>query len=257
MLRGVTTAVILMLAVPAFAKEPSKYPVSAIPEALTAKAKVVIREDETVFKILSRDHATANFHFVVTIMNSNGKDYAESQVFYDKMMKVRDLKATVYDATGNVIKKLKSSEIADRSAFDGFSLYSDNRVKSFDLSQSVYPYTVDIEYEKDYSFLFFIDGSTVAGEENVSVQRFAYELIYPVDLKPRYKTYNIEGQPAVTSKGTGIESMRWTIENVTPFVIEPIASSEDYIKRIVAAPSMFEMEGYAGSMSNWQDLGRW
>jgi hypothetical protein len=254
---GLTTAVAVMLMLSVYAKD-IKYPVSAIPEELKKNANVVIRDDQTIFRILSQNQATVHIHYAVTIMNSNGKDYAEMDVVYfDKLMKIKDLKATAYDANGDLIKKLKSSEIMDRAESDGFSLYSDNRVKSFDLSQSAYPYTVEVEYDKEYSFLFFIDGSAVANEEKVSVQNFVYELIYPTNLKPRYKTYNIDTKPAVVSPSPGVESMRWTINNVTPFVIEPMASSANYVKRIAAAPGNFEMEGYAGSMSNWQDLGRW
>ena len=256
MTRGLTTAVAVMLILSTYAKD-IKYPVSAIPESLKTNVKAVVRDDETVFRILSRKNATVHFHYAVTILNPNGKDYAERAIFYDKMMKVRDLKAFVYDGNGEVIKKLKASEIADQSASDGFSLFSDNRMKIFDLSQSSYPYTVEVEYDMDYSFLFFIDGSDVATEENVSVQHFLYELIYPTNLKPRFKAYNIDEKPTVTSPGAGLESTKWTLQNVQPFVVEPLASRSNYIQRIIAAPTDFEMEGYQGNMSNWEDLGRW
>ncbi|MEI9919360.1 MAG: DUF3857 domain-containing transglutaminase family protein [Bacteroidota bacterium] len=260
MLRVLTTAVAVMLLISAFArdhKDEIKYPVSQIPEALKAKAKAVVREDETIFRINSRKSATVHIHYAVTILNDNGRDYAERTVFYDKMMKVRDLKAFAYNAAGEQVKKLKDKEIIDHAAFDGFSLFSDNRVKYFDLTQPSYPYTVEVEYDMDYSFLFFIDGSNVASEENIAVQNFTYELIYPLDLKPRYKSYNITEQPKVTTPSSGIESTKWTLANVPPFVKEPMASSSSYIQRIIAAPNDFEMEGYQGSMSNWEDLGRW
>ena len=254
---ALTTTVAVMLMFSSHAKDASKYPVSGIPESLKKGAKVVVREDETIFKILSRKSATVHIHYVVTILNPNGKDYAEKFLSYDKMRKIRDLKAIAYDANGEVIKKLKTSDFIDQAAFDGFSLYSDSRIKGFNLSQSTFPYTVEVEYDVDYSMLFFIDGSEVASEENVSVQHFTYELIYPTDLKPRIKTYNIDVSPAVSTPTSGIESTRWTLKDQAPLVIEPMAARSKFIKRIQAAPSDFEMEGYVGNMSNWKDLGQW
>ncbi len=234
-----------------------KYPVSAIPEALKKNVNVVVREDETIFKILSRKSATVHVHYVATIMNPNGKDYAERAIYYDKLSKVSGLKAVVYDANGEAIKKLKASEIRDRTAFDGVTLFSDNRVKEIDLTQSGYPYTIDVEYDVDYNFLLFIDGSVVANEEHVSVQRFVYQLIYPTELKPRYQAQNISQKPLIETPGAGLESMKWTLTDVAPITIEPLSPRTKQIQQIVAAPSTFEMEGYTGSMANWNDLGVW
>jgi len=252
-----TTAVFLLLAIPSYSKESSKYPVSAIPESLKPNAKAIYRDDETVFRILSKKSATLHIHYAVTILNSHARDYAEGTIFYDKSTKLRDLKVFVYDANGSVIKKLKSSDIIDQAAFDGSSLYSDNRVKYFDVTQSTHPYTVEVEYDLDYNFLYSITGSNLTTDENVSVQHFSYELIYPPNLKPRYKTYNIDDKPVSSSPSTGVESLKWTIENVKPFTREPMSLRSAYARRISAAPNEFEWDGYQGNMSSWQDLGQW
>jgi hypothetical protein len=260
MKRVLTTAVALMLMISSYAgdlKDETKYPVNQIPEVLKKNAKAVMREDEVIFKILSQKAATAHIHYAITILNSNGADFASSQISYDKMRKISDLRAAAYGADGKLIKKLKSSEFIDQAAFDGSSLFSDSRLKSFDLSQSSFPYTVEVEYDIDYSMLFTIDGGYVTSQENVSVQHFVYELIYPTDLKPRVKTHNIEVKPVVSTPSAGIESMRWTLENVMPLVIEPMASPTDFIPRIIAAPSNFEVQGYAGDLSTWEGYGKW
>lgn len=144
MKRGFLTICLVVLVLATYAKD-IKYPVSAIPEALKKNVNVVVREDETIFKILSRKSSTVHFHFAATIFNGNAQDLASHEVYYDKKTKVRDLKAYVYNSEGELIKKLKASEIMDRSAFDGFSLFTDNRMKMFDLSQGSYPYTVEFE----------------------------------------------------------------------------------------------------------------
>src|SRR6185369_15595140 len=127
-----------------------KYPVSAIPADLKTNVNVVIREDHMKFTIISKNSARHYVHYVVTILNEKGNGYAKHQIGYDKLIKVTDISGTVYDASGNQIKKLKNKEVFDRASIDGSTLFSDNRVKTLDLSQASYPYTVEFEYELEY-----------------------------------------------------------------------------------------------------------
>ena len=245
-----------LLAIPLSAKENPKYPVSDIPEELKANVNVVIREDHMKFKIHERNRATHYVHFVVTIFNEKGNYYASTDVSYDKLTKVLDLNATVYDAQGNPIKKLKNKEIYDHSSFDGFTLFSDDRLKSIDLSQSIYPYTVEFEYELEYKFLYYIP-SPWWGGENVSYQNASYELTYPPALVPRYKLYNIEAAPKKNS-GSGFETLTWTFENIKPMKFESFGPPRaELIPHIIAAPSEFEFEGYVGKMDSWLNYGKW
>lgn len=256
MKRAVFVVYFTFIVLTAYTKD-IKYPVSSIPEALKKNVNVVVREDETIFRIVSKKSSTVHFHFAATIFNSNAQSYAEKAIFYDKKTKVRDLKAFVYNSSGELIKKLKSSEILDRSAFDGFSLFTDNRYKYFDLSQGSFPYTIEFEYELDYDFLYVIDGSTAVGDEKVSVENFTYQLIYPLDLKPRFKTSNISDKPVVTKVSDNIESTAWKLTNIAPIQMEPMAPASNFVMSIKAAPAAFEYDGYSGNMSNWEEIGKW
>ncbi|MFM7854421.1 MAG: DUF3857 domain-containing protein, partial [Flammeovirgaceae bacterium] len=162
------------------AKDESKYPVSQIPEELKKEMYAVVRESHERFEILSVNQSRHYIHKVITIFNDKAKRYAQEYIGYDKMDKVNFINARVYDADGNVIKKLKNSEIADRSAFDGFSLFSDNRLKEIDLAQGQYPYTVDIEYEVEKKFLYSIPSFELYFDDEVSQQLTAFEISYRV-----------------------------------------------------------------------------
>jgi hypothetical protein len=233
-----------------------KYPVAAIPEELKKDVNVVIREDHMTFKIHSQSKATLTVVLVATIMNANGEDHASISVGYDKLSKITNFKAAAYDAQGNLIKRLKSSEIYDRSDFDG--LYSDNRSKSADVSQTSYPYTVEFEYEKEFRFLFFIPGSFFISDEKISVQQASYSLIYPPALKPRYKTLNVSVKPVEENMSEGFQKTSWRIENLKPIKFEPMGPSPgSLVPQVMAAPSKFEFDGYMGSMDTWQDFGKW
>jgi transglutaminase-like putative cysteine protease len=233
-----------------------KYPVSAIPDELKANANVVIREDHMKFKILEKNRATHYVHYVVTIFNEKGKDYATHDVWYDRLTKIRDMNGAVYDAAGNVIKKLKNREIYDHASYDGFTLFSHDRIKSLDLTQSIYPYTVEFEYEIEYKFLYYIPSSWWGGE-STSYQHASYELSYPISLTPRYKVFNIEATPRKLNE-SGFETLTWTFENIKPLILEALGPQRsEIVPHIIAAPSEFEFEGYGGQMDSWQHFGQW
>ncbi|HMI64452.1 MAG TPA: DUF3857 domain-containing transglutaminase family protein [Cyclobacteriaceae bacterium] len=238
-----------------------KYPVSAIPEELKADMNAVIREEQLVFKILSKSKAAEYVHKVITIFNQKGKLHAAEVVGYDKLSKIKNIGGSVYDAAGKLIKKLKNSEIVDQSAFDGFSLYSDNRLKHFDLSQGTYPYTVEIEYEIEYKYLFHVPGFFVLPGGRVSSQHASYSLQYPAELtglEPHYALININEKPKREKTKDGFESLSWTFENVKPIEAEPLGPAErDLMPQIMAAPSEFEYDGYVGVMNSWEQFGQW
>jgi hypothetical protein len=231
-----------------------KYPVSQISPELLKNANAVVRKDEMVFTILARNKARVYSHYAITILNEKGNDFAETVLSYDKLTKIKDIKANVYDAAGKQIEKLKASEIEDQSAFSGYTLFSDDRLKIIDLTQSIYPYTVELQYEKEYNFLFHIDGSFIFPDEKVSVEQFSYTLMFPKELEPRYKLLNMNGEPT-RGHVDGLESLTWSFKNLLPVKHEPYSLSD--FPQIIAAPVQFEFDGYTGSLSTWNDFGRW
>lgn len=249
-------ALLLWCSAATYGKVEPKYPVSAIPAELTSDVNVVIREDHMIFRILSQSKATITVRFVATIMNANGKAYASHGAGYDKLSKITSFKASVYDASGNLIRRAKGNEVLDQSSFDG--LYSDNRYKSIDLSQATYPYTVEFEHEVEYKFLFFIPGSVFLNKEKISVENASYTLIYPDGLKPRHDATNLPSGPVEEKTAEGLNQMTWTVSKLKPLKSEPWGPPVYQLAPSVrAAPSRFEYDGYVGSMDNWQEFGKW
>ena len=50
------------------------------------------------------------------------------------------------DFDGKTLRELKSKDIIDIAAFDGFPSFSDGRIKSHRFSSGVYPYRVEYAY---------------------------------------------------------------------------------------------------------------
>ena len=110
--------------------------VSNIPEELLKGVNSVVRRNDTELQILSIGKGIEKRKLVITILNSKAKDEAEFYLSYSKLRSLRNISATVYNSQGSPIKKLKKSEIRDYSDFDGYTIYSDSRLKYFDLTSS-------------------------------------------------------------------------------------------------------------------------
>jgi transglutaminase-like putative cysteine protease len=234
------------------AKDDPKYPVMAIPENLKEGMYAVVREDFSRFEILGLSKTRYYTHKAITILNEKGKGYASKSIGYDKTEKVISISGYIYDAQGALIKRLKNSEIVDRSNYDG--LFSDNRIKQFDLSQSTYPYTVEYEYETESNYLYSIPAFQYYTDDEVSIQQKSYEVQYPSNLKPRYKLNRVSA-PKVEINGLA-EKLIWSIENFKPEKFENYTASKTF-PSVILAPSDFEYDGYKGSMKSWDQFGRW
>lgn len=231
---------------------------SLIPAELKENVDAVVREDITKWNITAPDRSTNVVRFVVTVLNPNGDKWADVVVGYDKLKKVNGLKIAVYDHNGMLIRKVKSNEVKDVSAFDGFSLYSDNRVKYVDVAQSTYPYTVEVEYEEEYKYLYHNQGSAILSSSRTSTQYFRYEITYSPAVAPRYKVVNSDLKPRQTKNKDGTETLLWEANNMAGFKAEPAGPPfRDLCPRIMAAPSNFEFSGYAGNMDTWKGFNDW
>ncbi len=234
-----------------------KYPVSSIPENLKEGMYAIVRESESKFLVNSKSQSSHYVRKVITILNPKAKQYASLTVWYDKLRKIENFKATAYDAEGNVIKKLKQNEIVDQSAISGFSLFEDTRIKYADLSQTTYPYTVEFEYSISMRYHNSIPEFYLYTDDEIAIQKETYSIVYPRNVKPRYRLYKID-QPRLIALPDSKESMTWEFENVKPLKFEKFSPDFDrVVPNVKAAPSEFEFDGFPGNMSTWEQFGNW
>lgn len=238
-----------------FSEEP-KYRVSDIPEDMKAGMYAVIREKETRFEIVSETQCNLYYRIAVTVLNPQGKEQAELAVFYDKFNVIKSLKGTVYDATGHVVKKLKQNEILDQSYFDGASLFTDDRIKRVNLSQSVYPYTIEYEYEILRKSLYSIPTFHQYTDDEISIQKSLYSISYPPALKPKYKLLNTsEPKKFVLPEK---ETLVWSSENIKPEKFEKYSPNfNQVVPTILASTNEISFDGYTGKMDTWLNYGKW
>ena len=251
------SAIISLFSITSILGADLKYPVSEIPSELKDKMYAVIREQKIQYKILSTGSSSHTYRKVITILNAKARDFSRLVVHYDKMTSIKYIKAFVYDQAGKEIKKLRQNELSDQSTFDGFSLFSDNRVKTVDLSQTEYPYTIEFEYELEMKYLYSFPDFFVYRDDEVSAQAIEYSIIYPTKLKPRYKLFKVE-DPQITKLDGDSEEMKWDFSNVIPEKFEPLSPPlHEVVPNISVAPVDFEYGGYVGKMDSWKNYGLW
>lgn len=232
-----------------------KYPVKEIPEELKQNNYAVIREEVTEYRVLAVNKTSGHFREVITILNPNGNFLVTKNLYYDRLLKVQNISASIYDEDGYLIRKLKASEIKDESAYDG-SLYSDNRLKRIDLTHNSYPYTVEIEYETITRYLFSFPDFSLYVDDEVGIQSKTLNVYYPENLKLKYKLIGAP-EPKHLKEGTN-EKLSWQFTNIKPARFEKFSpDARTFVPTILISPLEFEYEGYAGTMDSWKNLGKW
>ncbi len=236
------------------AQEPMTGP---LPDSLTKGAGMVKRMDLTEIDIESPRKARIHHQYVYTILNSTGDPWSAISTFYDKFHDLGNVSATLYDAGGKVVKKIKKSDLEDWN-IEGLGIFMmDIRVKYYRFGYHAYPYTISFEEDMTLSGLFGLQPQWMPQPSSlVSVVSSRLVIRAPADYPLQYKEYHFPDPVAVTEK-KGDKIYSWQITNLPAVKSEPYAA--DWYgrePRINLAPGSFEVDGFKGSCYSWADLGR-
>ncbi len=240
-----------------FAAKKQKYAIYDIPDELKENAYALVRQDSKTFTVKSIGKATLEIKYAITIFKSNGDEYADFVAFYDKLMKINDIKIKIYNAYGEVIENVKSGDIRDYSAVAGYSLYEDNRVKVYEPAVNTYPYTLEYEYSMDYDGLLHYPAWRPIFTYNLAVEKSDFTIKTPSGFKFRYKEDNLDER---VSKKLDEENSTytWSISNVKALQkLDFTPQLYQYTPVVYFAPNDFEMEGYKGNTETWKGMGEW
>ena len=239
------------------AKKKPKYDTKEIKDEMTDNAWAVIRNYEETFTIYSMNSASLSMKYAITILDKNGDHYAVLKESYDKLLKIKDINATIYDKNGELIEKVKKSDIKDYSAVSGYSLFEDNRLKYYKPVVKSYPYTIEYEFMFDYIGLFnFPTWQPVQGYD-LAVEHSSFKIIAPRNLSFRYDETNIKDSVQIYQENSN-KVYYWEVSNI------PAIEKEDYSPYlfeftpvVYTAPNSFKVEGYKGNMKSWKEFGLW
>ncbi len=233
-----------------------QYPALTIPADLKKDADAVVRSREYDIEIKSPSRAVIVEKDVITILNQHADDMAELQAPYSQQTILNSAEGTLYNSEGKELKHFKKKDMTDRPLWDGISLATDERIREASFTCHTYPYTVVFHVEYETSGISEIADWNPQQERNSAVEYSRYSITAPKGYTVRYKMLNALIEPVVAEIKDKVK-MTWEIRNIKPVPAEPFAGPWNAKQpRLLVGPSDFEASGYKGSMSSWEEYGR-
>ncbi|MEZ4980579.1 MAG: transglutaminase-like domain-containing protein [Saprospiraceae bacterium] len=187
-------------------------------------------------------------------MNSDASgEYFSSH--YNSFYKIKDIKATILDASGNEVKSFKKKDFKDQAVYDGFSIFVDTRIKYVDLSYPSFPYTVEVEMEIEMEGIYGFPDWTIQ-QYNTKTLENSFICKVPNGYVLNIHRMNTEEVPSQDVEGEK-DVYRWKVTNPDVIYYEnhaPVSSL--VLPAIRLSPSAFEYGGLKGNMSTWEDFSR-
>ena len=246
----------LVLLLAPFCVRAQNYSTALIPDSLRKDARVVVRDKEIILEIKSPGKAVEKEREVFTVLNSRGDNFGAYESRYDKFTSISEISGVLYDSLGKMLRKAKRKDMQDRSYVDELSLAADARYLEHSFYYQVYPYTVDYEEEDDLDGIVAFNDWLPLISPGVSTQHTKYVVIAPKDYSVRYLQLNGAPPPVVTEEKDK-KIYTWEAQNLKAQHSEPHGPLwRDMVPVVMLGPSDFEVQGYKGNMSSWQDYGK-
>ncbi|WP_114937241.1 DUF3857 domain-containing protein [Mucilaginibacter endophyticus] len=239
-------------------KAQDNFDVSLISKDLLPYASSVVRNEEITTEVRDFDNVLLHVKRAITVFNKNGDEDVEIGIWHNKSRIIKDVKGIIYNQYGKPVSKFSESDFDDDNSHDGFSLFTDVKIKHYRPLVTDYPYTVSYEYDvKSKQTLEFQDWQPNPST-GVAVEKSSYTFICKPDFKIRYKEVNIPSKVIIGSNKDGLKTYTWVAANLKAIKYEPFSplrtANLSYVK---IAPEKFSYGGIPGSFTNWKELGMW
>ncbi|MFD2564260.1 DUF3857 domain-containing protein [Aquimarina rubra] len=227
-----------------------------IDSTLTENANAIVRSEDIVIEINSINSVTVKTKRIVTVLNKYGNRHADSYEPYDPDTKIKKVRAIVYNALGQEIKKFKRKDFSDRSMYDGFSLIGDNRFIYFDHTPVDYPYTMVYESEVESKNTAFIEPWFPIANYHLSVEKASYQVVNPAKIPLRTKEKAFDGYPIEITKGD--QEITYVLSKVSALRKEYKSPSfKDIAPNGKITLGNFSLVNVEGAADDWTSMGKW
>ncbi|RBA28490.1 DUF3857 domain-containing protein [Flavobacterium tibetense] len=226
-----------------------------IPKELKENANSVIRLQEVVININSRQLYTTKTKRIVTVLNEYGNRGVDASEYYSKSERIKNIEATIYDAFGKEIKKIRKKDFKDQSIADGFSVLTDGRILYLDFTPTQYPYTIEYTSEVETINTAFLPSWTPIERYLQGIEHTEFTIFYPENLGFKYKLNNFDGSDIVIEELN--HSLKFIAKNITAEKREE--NTPDMSKIFPMAKfslEKFNLEGVEGTASSWEEFGK-
>lgn len=229
----------------------------SIADSLKENANAVVRLNQIDIRIASQRNMIVSTKRIITVLNEKGLDAIDAVESYDKRTTIQNIEATVYDAAGNEIKKIKRKDFRDQSAVSGGTLFSDNRYLYLDYTPIQYPFTIVFDSEIETSTTAFIPEWYPLNSYFVSVEKSILNVKYPDNLGFKKMEFNFSNFNIEKTVDTST-NLFYTATNILAQKQEdysPVVST--IFPKLMMGLELFHLEGVDGNAKTWKDFGQW
>lgn len=234
----------------------SDYSTRTLSDSLKENANAVVRLNQIDIVIASQRSMNIKTKRAVTVLNEKGFEAVEAYENYDKSSPVKNILATVYDAFGKEIKKIKRGDFRDVSAVSGSTLFSESRYIYLDYTPIQYPFTVVFESETETSNTAFIPQWMPLNDYAVSIEKSILNINYPSNLGFKYKEFNFSNNIKKTADSP--TQLSYTALKMLAQKEEPSSPSRSNLfAKVMVGLEFFNLEGIDGNARTWTEFGKW
>lgn len=238
-----------------FAQKP-EYSTQFIPDSLKENANVVVRLNQINIIIASQRSMNIKITRIVTVLNEKGLGAIGAVAGYDKRSSVSNIEATVYDAFGKEIKKIKRKDFIDQSAADGYSIFSDNRVIFINYTPTQYPFTFVYHSEYETSTTAHIPTWMPISNYFESIEKSIITITYPSNLGFKKKEFNFSNYKIKKTIDSETQ-LSYIATNVLAQKYEAYSPDSKVFPKVMMGLESFNLEGVDGTAKNWKEYGQW
>ena len=233
------------------------YSTQKISDSLKQNANAVLRFNETNIEIVSQREMNIKTKRVLTVLNELGLKLINAYENFDKTNKIQKIEAYILDESGNELKHFKRKDFRDQAAFDGFSVFSDNRILYLDYTPVHYPFTIVYECEISTSNTAFIPRWMPLEDYNLSVESSILNVNFPNNLGFKKKEINFQGFNIRKIIDTSTK-LSYSASGILAHKQEDLSPSfTDLYPNLLMGLELFNLEGIDGNAKTWKDFGVW
>jgi transglutaminase-like putative cysteine protease len=240
----------LLLSLAVNAQKP-EYALALIPAELKENANAVVRLNKVEIDIASRNAMTIKTCRVVTVLNELG----QNSINASESDNVKSIGATVYNAFGQEIKKLKRKDFREISVSEG-SIISDNKVTYLDYTPTEYPFTIVYESETSDQNTAFIPRWFPIERLFESVEKSTISVSCISGLGLKFKDYNVGNRNI--KKEEAPNNVSFTAESLTALKREQYSPAFTKLApNVIFGLEKFNLEGVNGEAVSWENFSSW
>jgi hypothetical protein len=239
-----------------FSQKP-EYSTLLIPDSLKQNANAVVRLNQIDIVISSQRDMNIKEKRVITVLNENGIRNIGAVEHYDKHTIVRSIEASVFDGSGNEIKRIKRKDFRDQCAIDGITLFSDSRFIYLNYTPTQYPFTIVYESEIQTSTTAFIPQWFPLNAYLLSTEKSVLNVNYPDNLGFKKMEFNFSNFPIKKTIDTSTQ-LSYTATNIIAQKEEDLSPSfVEFFPKVMMGLEFFHLEGVDGNVKTWKEFGQW